>query len=136
MTRKGWREAKIEHFNTICKMVSADQNINPVLVECLKVWWEQTSHVPRQKVNKDEEWVHGLTPFHHLWDDYDDITDKAVTHLDKESDGNEHRGAYLGLNNDSSLTKPEIKMDYTFSSLHFKELIKSNKTVENITEWK
>jgi hypothetical protein len=50
------------------------------------------NHVPRQKVNKDEEWANGPTPFHHLWDDYDDIRGKVVTQLDDDSDDNEHRG--------------------------------------------
>jgi hypothetical protein len=39
-------------------------------------------------VNKDEEWVNGPMPFHHLWDDYDNITGKEVFHPDEDSDGN------------------------------------------------
>jgi hypothetical protein len=92
MMHKGWREAGIEPFNTICKIVSADRLHNPAVVQHLKVWWEQTNHVPKQKVNKNEEWANGPAPFHHLWDDYDNITGKEVTRPDKDSNGNEHRG--------------------------------------------
>jgi hypothetical protein len=67
-----------------------DRNNNPAVVECLKVWWEQTNHAPRQKVNNDEEWENGPTPFHHLWNDYNDITGKEVFHPDKDSDGNDN----------------------------------------------
>jgi hypothetical protein len=73
-------------------MVAEDRLKNPPVVQPLKVWWEQTNNVPRQKVNKDEDWANGLTPFHHLWGDYDDTTGKEVAHADNESDGNEPRG--------------------------------------------
>jgi hypothetical protein len=50
VTHKGWREAEIKHFNTICKKVPADCKDNPAIVKRgLKVWWEQTRHVPKLK---------------------------------------------------------------------------------------
>jgi hypothetical protein len=65
-------------------------------------------------MNKDEEWANGPMPFHHLWDDYDDITGNIAA----QPDGARDDRVYLGLNNDSSITVPEIEMHYQLHSLH------------------
>jgi hypothetical protein len=72
MASRGWTETGIQHFNDLCHMVSADRQGNQAMVQRLKVWWSETHGLPKQKINKEEDWDNGPTPFHHLWDDDDD----------------------------------------------------------------
>ena len=76
MTHKGWREAGIERFNTICKKVAADCKDNPAIVERLKAWQSASNHVTKLKAPLNEEWANGPTPYHQLWDNMDE-TDEA-----------------------------------------------------------
>jgi heat shock protein HspQ len=56
-------------------MVKGDRQANPVMVRRLKVWWSETHNVPKQKINKEEDWANRQTPFHHLLDDNDNDND-------------------------------------------------------------
>jgi hypothetical protein len=48
MTSRGWTEAGIQQFNTLCHMVRGDRQANPAMVRHLKVWWSKTHNVPKQ----------------------------------------------------------------------------------------
>lgn len=87
---KGWKDDGIKRFNAICCKVAADRLNNPPVAIALKLWWERTNNVPRQKVNKNEDWATGPSPFHQLWDDCDDPAGKEGA---DENDGSEPRGA-------------------------------------------